>query len=848
MLRAARVLALVGGALVPLACAPLPDLPAGTCGNFVIDVGEDCDGHANGASHCGEPDSASACRFVCGEAGDVCPEGYGCGADGVCRIASGEIRISGESVGITWPQAIRVSDFDADGQADLLMVGGPDAVGRRPARAYFSDGFRLSEGLDELPLRLAVPTVGAGTGENALRDVAFADFEGMALLRGHEDRHGHYSMFPTILLPDDTFARVLFVDVLPSLLGDEIVSLYDDPMSGAYLMGISAGGASTTLATVPGADAEEDLGGKRAYFNARFDETLPCEQVVLAYRGGTEVFVFSPCRMGAEGAEWNVGGALEAVTLSPPVAIDEGAFATDVDLDGHMDLVVGAGGYTHVSYGQGDGTFVSAKVLGFLNVAERYELPKAAGGPAGFPLAMGDLDADGVVDFVVPRGVAVSGPSGYEVSHVHLGGSWTEAVIADFNGNGLPDVVASVEGVVDLDFLNNAGEGIFAPATLSTQGPPRLLTVGDFDGDLLADVAFCEELGEEGEIFDHVAFAFGAPFGPPASIAVIGEAGNIEQIAAGQLVGADGLDAMEEVALVFEDHARNADGVALLQGRTSRGIYSTLPLRYGDASYVPVALAFGKFGDDTADVAAVAAEPKTGALRLFRAEAFEDGPPGLPTGSAPFDAGFLSAEPLGPVDFRYGAYAATADLDDDGVDEVVALAPYGGEWRSALVIAHYDEEKTVFEVGAPRRLEAELAEDAGLRVVDLDGDGHEDALFTTRSGEGPSELWVLWGGPGDALAREDGAISKLSPDELGVHCFATTMSPRGGGLELYVSTTGGIHRYSVDAGRKFSGEKIPGLPSARAIAFADFDRDGVEDIALQSEEGLELHRSVPERE
>ena len=37
----------------------------------------------------------------------------------------------------------------------------------------------------------------------------------------------------------------------------------------------------------------------------------------------------------------------------------------------------------------------------------------------------------------------------------------------------------------------------------------------------------------------------------------------------------------------------------------------------------------------------------------------------------------------------------------------------------------------------------------------------------------------------------------------------------------------------------------PILPPAHAVAVGDFDRDGVEDVALQTDEGLDLHHGVP---
>src|ERR1700722_5978533 len=74
-------------------CSNLPAIAADTCGNAVIDPGEDCDSFpvAPGTS-CRPPGSpVGECRLDCtAGAGNVCPSGWGCGVDGICREPSGE--------------------------------------------------------------------------------------------------------------------------------------------------------------------------------------------------------------------------------------------------------------------------------------------------------------------------------------------------------------------------------------------------------------------------------------------------------------------------------------------------------------------------------------------------------------------------------------------------------------------------------------------------------------------------------------------------------------------------------------------------------------------------------------
>src|SRR5579864_1993152 len=110
------------GVIATLAsCATLDPLPGGTCGNGVIDPKEDCDTHDIGSFKCGAPGTAAACRITC-TAASACPDGWGCGVDGVCRQPSGVFpAASGPlSEGIA---GIHVGDFDGDGRQDILGTG-----------------------------------------------------------------------------------------------------------------------------------------------------------------------------------------------------------------------------------------------------------------------------------------------------------------------------------------------------------------------------------------------------------------------------------------------------------------------------------------------------------------------------------------------------------------------------------------------------------------------------------------------------------------------------------------------------------------------------------------------------
>ena len=74
--------------LAAAGCADLEPMVAGECGNGVVEPerGEECDSFPEGT--CRPPGAEHECRLDCSET--TCPDGYGCGLDGLCRKPSGK--------------------------------------------------------------------------------------------------------------------------------------------------------------------------------------------------------------------------------------------------------------------------------------------------------------------------------------------------------------------------------------------------------------------------------------------------------------------------------------------------------------------------------------------------------------------------------------------------------------------------------------------------------------------------------------------------------------------------------------------------------------------------------------
>jgi hypothetical protein len=829
------------GTISLLGCSDLPELAMDTCGNFVIDDKEDCDSFSNYADGtCAGVGEVHACLYVCPAPNYRCPAGSGCGSDGVCRWASGKFSKEYETEGYVWPRVIEVGDFDSNGSGDLLLLGAADSAGYRPARTLFSDGFSLQSGFDALPTELANPAVGAGAESDVLHDIAFADFDGIALFRGYSDRTADFTVFPTLSLPRGADGRIVMTDALPSRPGDEIVAFVTGFGGMSALMGFQIDKPPTKLVSMSGGVGSLTL--RRGYSAARFDETRACSQIIFAFEGADTVELYSPC---TAAGTWSVNGVKTLVKLQPSAPIDKGVMTIDINADGRLDLIIGAGGRTYVAYGTGDGHFLSQKPNGSIDVAGPYDLPFAAGGPWGFPLAIADLNLDGQVDFVTPHRIVVSEGTGYYAAYVNLGAPWTEALVANFNGNDLPDVVTIVDDALDVHFLNNAGNGVFGMATLPTEGIPSKLTVGDFDGDLLADVVFSEAIAEHGEISDHLSFAFGNAFGPLDAPRATGEVGRLGQIVVGHLRNQAGPDPMTEVGVLLEGNGGLADNIATLSGRASRAIFSMVPLRMGTDLYIPISLAFGKFGDDTSDIAALGVNRNDGLLRLFRIEAFDEEGLGIPLGSEPLLPNFIPSNNSGIYNLRHGAKVVAADFDGDKTDEALVVGSYADLHQGAFALAKYDTMEAAFRVIDAKVFSGKVTIDSRILVDDLDGNGTKDIVLTTGTSTAPGDLIIAWGNGSAKLPQPMQDFEYIRLNGLGVRAVASVRSRHGGGKTLVVSNFEKTYLLEFTAKRTWTEVEIANIGSAGALGIADFDRDGVEDLAVQLEDGLELFRSIP---
>ena len=830
MIRLLGRFALLSLSLGVAACQTFPDVVPGVCGNHVIDPSEDCDGtisvpHVAGLT-CGAPGTAVACRYDCSADSSACPTGYFCGGDGICREPLGQYTALS-----SLPLAnghLGMADFNGDGRSDLISIDYDSGdVG-----VYFVETDGVVSGSFTTASDGVFPAAGW---LDATKTVPSADLlvvleGGLDVQRGQPDDSFAPTDYPTFDVSTWDNAYLIATDVIPgpavvvpasgtpnmtgwNWIGDELLILHWD---------------ATKLTTNGNVYCAESPAAATGHFYDNpvlalpvtgpwpanvplgvVDELAarsPCKQFVLPDPHLPRVVLVSPCMVDVLGnVGWNDNGKLGPLdglaltypspvltaptgTVSPPTAV---ALAQVNPLvaggpmaghDDHLDLLIQAtvGGQPQVfvAYGNGDGTFRSSPG----GIADNLAVPLP--GLEQLPLATGDFNGDGEIDLVTTGGLLLSSSTGYTVAAVPLvtGQVWSEALVVDFNGDGLPDLVAgSLNELGEQLFTNTptatgTPSGVFNPDLVATSAPATSFVTGDFDGDLNVDIAFRE--GQVGGAAG-LSVMFGRRNELPLSPQSLGELDGIDQVVSG-------VDLARRVP---------ATGMSdLLAGTLTKGVAanaraSVFPGRPDRTLQAPYFLAANPGAPLTSGISATA----TG---LFHARSTADspvphpdvaalvtsmddiGPSATPelwllqaSGAAQFKGALLGSTALPTTATWDSAVMQAIDVDGDGEDEIALLAPVDEMTSpplsaSELVVASVTATgfKLVFSAQLPVGLferhpaasttTTTMVERRNERlcVADVDGDTHLDLVALTASPTtGLGQVTILWGS-GDAAA------------------------------------------------------------------------------------------------
>ena len=737
----------IGAALCMTACADLLDIVAdGRCGNAIVEPanGEDCDTFAaEDGTECGAPLTEGACQYVCGGSEDVpCPSDWVCGVDRICRVTSG--RFDDPIALSTEGRSLAIGDVDGDRWPDLVSFGA-SAI-----EVWFGD----PDGRLILDHRFAI-TQAAGSaltgdldGDDRL-DIAVPQDGGMLLALGERDG----SLLPvavTATVVGPRMAGVRFVPVRvrdPDYVEQDRLAVF----GGANGIEVTFFEDHTTTDATPIGAALQGLGGQLtdhvavADLDARPDQPLGPEEVALTMTGAARIPILAPSCVGHPVQNCRIVVRSTVALPGTERVRGDGTFFGDVDGDGHLDLVVVTDQGIVIARGDGHGRLVPAVREASLDEAYACGTCRP---PDPRLLAVGDLDADGVADYVTATGIYVTtatAPLRVE-RKTRAGGeaTWNLAEIADFNRDGLADVATVRTMGRRLEILLATKRGLFNSLSGGLDSSIAHLDSGDFDGDLVPDLAVVDSDGV-------VSVLFGNQQGLPRERFIAAE---IEDVQAAQVLLAAGgppdrINLVDDLLVVSGADRRR---ITLLNGSTARRLDAPLPTSFPPSSAV-------YWRSDATDPVTLqllmSLASIMGRSQIWLAEAAGDLQETTPRMRQlqpdPSCIGVANRGPLlAPIDFGGDFGTGLLAMDRRAAHE------RDGSMAYVLERIQVDGDRILCQAfGASQGMRRPRR----IRTADLDGDGSTDAVVAQADPEAPPDdpgdpgLAVWWGEPGGRFAQ-----------------------------------------------------------------------------------------------
>jgi hypothetical protein len=835
--------------VVVCGCANRTPLDVDTCGNGVIELGEDCDSFVDpelGANtSCGASESAPVqrCHYVC-DAEQACPIGWGCGVDGVCRHAIGELKAAPGTPSELNAERFVAGDVDDDGVLDLIgmtrtaiAVRSGEGTGRFGEPAVFTTPITTGwssfgdvdgdAGMDAIvPIGLGVLGL-AGDAERTFRPIAAAAPIAVDSIPGADD------VRVVSLLPDRAQGQA------PLSRTAMVVS---GPAGPAIAMG-----AAGPVVPIPGVAFDvDDLAEPLCVANIHQAPERNGEELVLAVAGRADVLVYE---LATDGESIAVVAEIATAPLGPVL---HGVHVVDVDGDAAADLLISVADAdtdrVAVAYGDGLGSFSTPVVderFDALLAGCNVEVDEVC---RRWPTLAADFDGDGIADFVATNAVYLA--TGATTPLVHradnpLPEAWVDAVSGDFNRDGRVDFAAVSEGQVGIDVLLGDGAGLFNPIHSSSLGVVSSIATGDFDGDFTDDIAVIEHAAST----DQVSVAFGSGSGQPEPLVTMLRAPEIRHFGAGYAtqVYPDVITDLV-VQTVTEDGAESM--YVALNGTPERRMVAPFGITGSDAPFVPDVVLLGELvpgSDAQSDIVAISGAEDGGSMWLF--EGARSVGMRQPT---PDDAISLE-DALGEDAFSAEcAVWAVGDVDGDGADEIVAVDNNDDCFdedeavdEARMAIIDPGGTHRVFELTDGRKMPL------ALELADLDADGDLDVVVVFR-GELADDDGLTVGAGVTAYFNDGGfdperrsSVVGSGPGERGRPTAATVLNADSDPA-LEVAFLDGYDLFIADL-REDATFAAGQTPSATlSVGFdvhavtGDFDGDGVDDMAFSDEHQVDV--------
>jgi len=490
-----------------VSCTNEVTVASNTCGNYVLEPGEDCD----------QPGAACTkdCRLACTIGMTECPDGMACGADGACHAPTGAVHAStsfGFDVGL-----VAAADLDGDHIVDLLGVDSGALTFSRGGTPPFA-----TVASQTTPATVSVPAVHDYTGDGRA-DVLLPARGGLFAYTTETGAPAPVA-FP---FSEETSGALIHMRAAPSLVAGTLLQL--------DLTGDGAGNATGTKLSVDGVGTSpcgllfgpDSLRGHaiHPYKDGNSRQLVPLSLVGADLNGNvySGLCVDGPGGI-ADTKRVPIGNLSATASLS---ATGETFFAS---LSGGLcpELVVPitdtAGSEALVVNG--------AQNASGCNVGPATMLTTTVITGAGSPLALIHLAVSSgakVPALVMSTGIYTVDTVAHTATLVVPSTrSWQYAVAADVNGDGIEDLIttgtsADVEVLTQLGSLSTIPQ--FHQTVIPTTDAIQLIAAGDFDGDGLLDIAMAA-IDSTSSHAGQIELAFADPptgYSAPVTLAQIDE-------------------------------------------------------------------------------------------------------------------------------------------------------------------------------------------------------------------------------------------------------------------------------------------------------------------------------------
>ncbi len=498
--------------------------------------------------------------------------------------------------------------------------------------------------------------------------------------------------------------------------------------------------------------------GANALVTGDFNHDGKLDLAVIPFAGG---LVFFPGN-----GDGTLGSPVDSSTLPNVI----GLVAGDFNNDGILDIATAIQGSpgVSISLGNGDGKF---------------------GTNTGFPIQMdqievGDLNRDGNLDLVGTAyeywvSIALGNGDGTLQAQdlIDLPFSALYSALADFNGDGIPDIVAvgeTASGETNIEILLGNGDGTFQSGTpQAIPGRPYFVKTTDFNSDGRVDAVSITSIGTVSIDYGTGTGVFSAP-----PVFSAGSNPGVQGLAQGDLNGDGTLD------IVTANSATNNISVLLGEGK---GRFHA-PFQFATGT-TPVSVALGDFnGDGILDAVTADSGSRTvtvlfghgnGSFTLDKSLTVSSPPTSVAVGDINGDGkvdivvatdlfvdvflgnghgGFTavgSVSPSSPI-YPPALFVALADVNNDGKLDLLTVVAGG-----TIDIALGAGDGTF----GPSAIIEDFFSPESVSVADMDGDGNLDLIVGQPAS---SELLGYYGSVSVLLGNGNGTFQASTSTRVGV--------------------------------------------------------------------------------